>query len=144
MTKRMYSALIASLGATALMLATSEALARSGSAAPVGAMASMRPVTHPPIGSSFRHHRRNFAGTFWPGTFYDGAPYGEPLPEVSPPASSDVHVTTTYDVPWDWAHRYPPQVAPSDHPYVSSCPVEVVTLTGRDSSKQTVNVMRCY
>jgi hypothetical protein len=140
----MYRVLIASLSVAALMLATSTTFARSGAAGPGGAMASMRPGVRPALAPSFRHHRRNFVGTFWPGEFYDGAPYGEPQPNVSPPASNDVHVTTTYDVPWDWAHRYPPQVTPSDHPYVSSCPVEVVKLTGRDGREQTVNVMRCY
>ena len=28
--------------------------------------------------------------------------------------SRDIRYTTTYDVPWDWAHRYPPNVAPSE------------------------------
>jgi hypothetical protein len=55
-----------------------------------------------------------------------------------------MHYTYTYDVPWDWAHRFPPAVAPSDRPYVSSCPAESVTVTGRGGKEQTVNVIRCY
>ena len=60
-----------------------------------------------------------------------------------PPQSGDVHYTTTYDVPWDWAHRFPPAVAPSDRPYVPSCPTETVTVPGRNG-QQTVNVTRCF
>ena len=84
-------------------------------------------------------------GAFWPGDegFYYG-PNGEPLAEGTPPTSGDVHYTYTYDVPWDWAHRYPPAVTPSDRPYVSTCPSEAVRVPGRDGREQTVNVMRCY
>jgi hypothetical protein len=46
-------------------------------------------------------------------------------------------------VPWDWAHRYPPNVAPSAKPYVSSCPTESVTVPGRGGD-HTVNITRCY
>ena len=85
-------------------------------------------------------------GTFWPGDYGDGTypSGGEPYADVPPQTSQDVHYTTTYDVPWDWAHRFPPNVTPSDKPYVSSCPVETVRTTGRDGSEQTINVMRCY
>ncbi len=61
-----------------------------------------------------------------------------------PPASSDTRYTYTYDVPWDWVHRFPPNVTPSDRPYVQSCPSESVTVPGRGGTEQTVNVMRCY
>lgn len=99
-----------------------------------------------PVAHGFRHHRRFFGGAFWPGDYGYGAyPLGgEPYVDGTQPASSDVHYTTTYDVPWDWAHRFPPNVTPSDKPYVSSCPVETVATTGRDGSEHTVNVMRCY
>jgi len=145
MTYKMYSALIASLGVVALMLPASEAMARSG-AAPGGAVGSARAMVRAPVAPAFRHHRRGFVGGFWPGDYGYGYPTGgESNAYVPPPQTSqDVHYTYTYDVPWDWAHRFPPNVTPSDKPYVSSCPVETVTTTGRDGSEQTINVMRCY
>jgi hypothetical protein len=144
----MYFALIAGLGVAALMLPPAKTFARSGAAAPAGAFASMRPIARPGVAQPFRHHHRGFVGgTFWPGDFgygYGPTTYGEPVTQVPQAGSQDIHYTTTYDVPWDWAHRYPPQVAPSDHPYVSSCPVESVTVAGRNGGEQTINVMRCY
>jgi hypothetical protein len=140
MTYRHYGALVASLGA-ALVLAANEA-----SAAPRGAVASAHPAFRPVNTHAFRHHRgRNFL--FWPGiggTYYgpDGAPIAESY--VPPPASNDIHYTYTYDVPWDWAHRFPPNVTPSDRPYVSSCTAEAVAVPGHGGGQQTVNVMRCY
>ena len=80
------------------------------------------------------------------GYFYGPGDYGtggEPMPEVNQPMSGDVRYTYSYDVPWDWAHRFPPAVTPSDRPYVSSCPVEAVTVPGRNGER-TVNVIRCY
>jgi len=52
--------------------------------------------------------------------------------------------TYTYDVPWDWTHRFPPNVVPSDRPYVPSCPTEQVTVPGRGGAEHTVNITRCY
>ncbi len=145
MTYKMYSALIASLSAVALMLPANEVLARSGGAASAGAAPARAMARAPIAANGFRHHRRGFGGGYWPGEYgYGGSPSGEPYPEATQPASNDVHYTYTYDVPWDWAHRFPPNVTPSDKPYVSSCPVETVTTTGRDGSEQTINVMRCY
>ena len=135
MAFRMSGAILASVSVAALMLASStETFARSPSA-PRSAFAGPHPA--------FRHHGR-VPGTFWSGYggYYDG-PSGEPVAEAVPPISNDVRYTTTYDVPWDWAHRYPPAVVPSDHPYVSSCPTETVTVPGR-SGDQTVNITRCY
>ena len=141
----MYGACVASLSALALMLAANETLAGSG-AAFRGGFTAAHSVSHRPIARSFRHHRRNDVGAFWPGT--DDYPYGtsngEPLANVTQPATGDVRYTTTYDVPWDWAHRYPPIVRPSDRPYVTSCPTESATVPGRDGQGQTVNIMRCY
>lgn len=139
MTYKLYGALVASVGA-ALVLVTSEACA-----APRG-VASAHPTFRPLNAHAFRHHRsRNFS--FWPGvdgTFYgpDGVPLAEGYP--TPPTSSDVHYTYTYDVPWDWAHRFPPNVVPSNRPYVSSCTAEIVTVPGHNGGQQTVNVTRCY
>ena len=145
MAYRMYGTVIASLGAVALMLAANETFAGSG-AAPHGRVTATHSFSHPPGAQSFRHHRRNNVGVFWPavGDFSYGPSNGEPMVDVAPPTSGDVHYTYTYDVPWDWAHRYPPMVTPSDRPYVSSCPEETVTFPGRDGKERTVNVMRCY
>ena len=140
----MYGALVASLSVAALMLAANETFARSAGA-PRGAFASTHGNFHSPANRAFHHHRRGNGAIFWPGVDgYDYGPAGgEPLVEAAPP-SGNVHYTYTYDVPWDWAHRYPPNVTPSDRPYVSSCPEETVTFPGRDGKGRTVNVMRCY
>jgi hypothetical protein len=144
MTYRVYGALIAALGAGALLLPSNDAFARSG-AAPRGGFAPTHAFSHPSLTQSFRHHRRNDGGAFWPAVGdYAYGPNGEPIGEVAPPPSGDIHYTYTYDVPWDWAHRFPPAVAPSDRPYVPSCPTEAVAVPGRDGSERTVNVMRCY
>lgn len=142
MAHRMCRALIASIGALALMFAASETFAKSGAAAR-GGVVSAHAMSRP-VGPGFRHHRRNFVGTFWPGVYYYPPSTGEPVVDLPQPASNDVRYTYTYDVPWDWAHRYPPAVTPSDRPYVSSCPAETVTVPGRDGKEQIVNVMRCY
>ncbi len=153
MAYRIYGALIASVSAAALMLVSNETFARGGGVAAAAPHAGFvaphpvfRPNFHPNVARAFRHHRgRNFGAFWWPGAddFY-GTPYSEPLGEVTPPASTDIRYTYTYDVPWDWAHRFPPNVTPSDRPYVSSCPSETVTVPGRGGTEQTVNVMRCY
>jgi hypothetical protein len=143
MMYRVYGALVASLSVAALALAPNPGFAGAGTAHG-GRMASARPAFHPHGIQPFRHHRGS--AIFWPGVDgYDYAPSaGEPLVDTTLPPSGDVHYTYTQDVPWDWAHRYPPAVAPSDRPYVSACPEETKTFTGRDGRDQTVNVMRCY
>jgi hypothetical protein len=138
----MDAAFIAAVGAVALVLVPIETLARSAGAA--GRFASTHSMSRPPIFPSFRHGRRNNAAVFWPAA--DGAYYepsnGEPAVDISPLLINDVRYT--YDVPWDWVHRYPPAVLPSVRPYVSSCSTENVTVTGRDGGEKTINVMRCY
>jgi hypothetical protein len=140
MTYRMYGAFIASLGAVALVLAPGQT-----SAAPRGGFTPAHSISHPSVAQSLRHYRRKNLGTLWPvvGDYY-GPSNGEPLVDATPPASGDVRYTTTYDVPWDWAHRFQPIVAPSDRPYVPSCPTENVTVPGRNGKDQTVSVMRCF
>jgi hypothetical protein len=143
MAYRMYGTLIASLSAAALMFAASEASARSG-ASHNGGFRSAHSVSRSTLARSLRHQRRNNAQAFWPAVadpFY-GPSSGEPMVDVTQPASGDIH--SAYDVPWDWAHRYPPAVMPSDRPYVPSCPSETVTVPGRNGEPQTVSVMRCY
>jgi hypothetical protein len=148
MTHRLYGAFIASLGVAALMLGANETLARPGAAAaaaPGHGFAAPRPMFRPPGAHAFRHHhRRGNVGPFWPGTaggFYYGA-NGEPLADVGQPASGNFHYTYSYDVPWDWTHRYP-LTLPSERPYVPSCNTEVVTVPGRGGDR-SVNVTRCY
>ena len=142
---KIYRAMIPCLGAVALMLAANAAFARPG-AAHGGRFASTHSISHPAVAQAFRHHPRNNAGGVWlgDGGYYDGQPNGEPMADVAQPPSGDVHYTYTQDVPWDWAHRYPPAVAPSERPYVSSCPTENVTGPGRDGKDQTISVTRCY
>jgi hypothetical protein len=140
----MYAAFIAFLSAVALMLAANEASARSG-AAPRG-FASRHAILHPSAAHSLRHHRRNNSGIPWLATgdaFY-GPSNGEPMVDVTQPTSGDIRYTYTNDVPWDWAHRYPPNLTPSERPYVPSCPTETVTVPGHGGKEQTVSIMRCY
>ena len=141
MTFKLHSAFIASLSAVALLLAASDSFARSGAAPGGGARA-----TPPAAGHAFGHPRRNHVGGYWPagGGYYYAPTSGEPLADAIQPASRDVRYTYTYDVPWDWAHRYPPNVVPSDRPYVSSCSAETVTVPGRNGQDKTINITRCY
>ena len=145
-----FGKLAASVGALALVLAASEAAARAGAGGRGGVVTAhpiARPITRPIGPHVFRNHRgRNFLPLVG-GTFY--GPDGYPVTDVVPPASSapasnEVRYTYTYDVPWDWAHRYPPTVVPSDRPYVPSCPSETVTVPGRGGAEHTVNIIRCY
>lgn len=139
MTSKMYAAFVASLSLIALSLPTDATFARSAGA-PGGARAAPHSVVR-----SLPHHRGHRIGGVWPttgGLFY--APNGEPIVDVTPPASGEVHYRYTYDVPWDWAHRYPPNVVPSDRAYVTECPSQAVIVPGAGGREHTVNVMRCY
>jgi hypothetical protein len=135
----MYGALIASFSAVALMLAANEAFARSG-------IASTHSISRPSVVRSFRHHHRDNTGAFWPGAGDDsyGPSNGEPMAGIAQPTSGDIHSTCSYDIPWDWAHRCPPAVAPSERPYAPSCAAEAVTVPGQDGTEQTVSITRCY
>ena len=154
MMSRSYGALLASLSAAALLLASSDSFARPGGAAPHGVVAAAAPppaTARPPIahGARFRGRNNGFINpwVYWSGGggfFNDGATYSEPFANAGQPISNDVRYTYTYDVPWDWAHRFPPNVVPSDRPYVPSCPTESVTVPGRGGGEHTVNIMRCY
>jgi hypothetical protein len=151
MTCRIYGGLLAALSVLALEVGATEAFAEPGAAR--GAVVSTRSISHPSafrrsFAHSFRHHRRNFDnGFFWPGVgdFSDFQPYSAPLLDGTQPASvPDNRYTYTYDVPWDWAHRFPPSVTPSDRPYVPSCSTETVNVPARGGSEQSVNITRCY
>jgi hypothetical protein len=138
MRSKINSALIVSLSAISLVLATSETFAASRSAR--GAFASAhRPGTH-----SFRHHHRSQGAFIWPDddSFY-GSGGGAAL-EGAQPLTGDVRNSIADDIPWDWAHRYPPAVVPSGRPYVSSCGAETVTVPDGRGGNGQVNIVRCY
>jgi len=144
MTYRMYVAFIASLSAVTLMLAANETFAKSG-ATHRGAFASARSNSPPSVARSFRRHRGRHVGDVWPAVGDYGSLNGEPLVDITQPIPGDIRNTQAYDIPWDWAHRYPPVVAPSERPYVPSCPTQTVTVPGgRDGTEHTVNITRCY
>lgn len=147
--RRSFGALAASLGAAALFLAAGDSFARPAGTAPQGVVAAAAPpaAARSHIAPGARFHRRSNPLVYWPGGggfFYDGASYSPPFADAGQPFSSDVRYTYTYDVPWDWTHRFPPNVVPSDRPYVPSCPTEQVTVPGRGGGEHTVNIMRCY
>jgi hypothetical protein len=147
MMYRVTGALIASIGAVTLLLATNAAFARSGAAAHATfAPAHPHSLSRPAIAAhGFRHHRRNGVAGFWPGWGdYSYGPLGEPAPDFSESAAPDLRATCTYDIPWDWVHRCPPAVAPSERAYAPSCSNEPVSVPGRDGKESTVNVTRCY
>jgi hypothetical protein len=137
----MHGALIASLSLLALSFTANETFARSG----VAAATHARGVAHRAAAPVLRHHRGHRIGAYWPavGGYYD-PPIGSAPVDVAQPESRDARYTYTYDVPWDWAHRYPPAVIPSDRAYVTECPEQTVTVAGRGGKEQTVNIMRCY
>ncbi|WGR74501.1 MULTISPECIES: hypothetical protein [unclassified Bradyrhizobium] len=145
MTYKLHGALLALLSATALLLSPNESVARPA-VAPAAPPAVGRPAFVPPAARF--HHRRNNPFVYWPGGggfYYDPGMTNQPFVDAAqPPQSTDVRYTYTYDVPWDWAHRFPPNVVPSDRPYVPSCPSETVTVPGRGGGEHTVNIMRCY
>jgi hypothetical protein len=145
MAYKMYGVFVASLSLVSIVLATDETFARAGAAYGAGFRAT-HSTSRSLAARSFRHHHRNIGGVFWPDAEgYYGPSGGEPGADVAPPTTSgDVHYTYTYDVPWDWAHRFPPAVAPSDRPYVPGCATEAVTVPGRGGKDETVNVTRCY
>lgn len=146
MMSRSHGALLASLSAAALLLTVSNGSARPGAAAPHGVVA-MPAAAHAPIAPSPRFRGRGKPWVYWPGGggfVYDAPSYGYPFADAGQPLSNDVRYTYTYDVPWDWTHRFPPNVIPSDRPYVPSCPTEQVTVPGRGGGDHVVNIMRCY
>ncbi|WP_319798818.1 hypothetical protein [Nitrobacter sp.] len=146
MTYRKLGALVV-VGAIALVFATNEGIARTdgvgAAAAPRAGIATVRPPPHAFNGlHRFRHRGRNVGGYFWPGY---GDAYGAYIPTAEPIAAplagpQEFRYTTIYDVPWDWVHRFPPNVIPSDRPYVPSCGEESVGV----GAGKTVNVIRCY
>lgn len=141
MTYRKLGALVA-VGAIALAFATDEASARAGGAGVAAApQAGVTMRAHASHGHGFRHRGRHVGGYVWPG-YGDAYDAYVPAGPITAPfaGSNEVRYTTTYDVPWDWVHRFPPNVIPSDRPYVPGCGGESVDVGGG----KTVNVIRCY
>src|ERR1700749_1920947 len=141
MTTGNFAALAVSASAIVLLFAAGEATARSAGAPVHGAIGGgVRPLV--PHGlHGLRHRGRDNGGVFWPGygdAYGAYAPAGEPI--TAPlGGSNEVHYTYTYDVPWDWAHRFPPNVTPSDGPYVPGCGAQGVGFGGG----KTGNVIPC-
>jgi hypothetical protein len=138
---------IASLGVIALVFAASGASARSGNPPHglVGAGAK-HPVARNQVLLHRFNRRNNFNGTVWPAydnSFY-GPSTGEPSAGLTQPIPTDIRNSQAYDIPWDWAHRYPPIVVPTERPYVSSCSAETVNVPGHEGKEQAVNILRCY
>ena len=94
-------------------------------------------ITARPSGSVLAGHREPIVN--------GPSSYGEPAAaDLNQTIKGDIRYTHTQDVPWDWPHRFPPMVAPSDRPYVQSCNAETVTVPGRNGKERTVNITRCY
>ena len=136
----------------ALAVASNQALGQSGSvragiAAPIHS--NVHPNVHPSVNRAVHHRIVRNRRDFFPntGAFFWGPSNAVPNVELAQPVgpiSGDFNYTYKYDVPWDWAHRYPPNVIPSDRPYVPGCSNQAVTVPGRDGEEHTVNVTRCY
>jgi len=154
MMYKQYAAFIMSLG-VAFTPACDQAIAGSG-AAHGGASASTHSTFHPSVIRSPNHHNGRNIRNFFPttGTFFWEPSNGEPNIDVtqpiSGPVSRDMNYTYKFDVPWDWAHRYPPSffAGPAQPPspsvaYVPGCPAQAVTVLGADGKNQTVTVVRC-
>ena len=128
--------MVASVGAMALMLAANETFAASRGA-------SVHSTSHRLGARMHRPHREPFAAFVWPG---DGAygPNGEAILDGTQPLPGDIRNSNANDIPWDWAHRYPPAVVPSARPYVSTCGAETVTVPDGRGGNGQVNIVRCY
>ena len=149
MTNRMYAAVIVSVSAVALVCAVDKTFAGASHAGVSSAHPHSHFRSHAPFARHFRHRRfdnnNNFiGGVFWPDSGFSGAPTGGPGLDLTQPIPNDFRNTNAFDIPWDWAHRYPPMVTPSDKPYVTTCPTETVTVPGRFGGDQTINITRCY
>jgi len=143
MRSRLYNALIASVAFCPVLLAADETFAGSGAVAVRGpGVNPPRSISHSAITRSIRHHGRNHRSAV--GGYFYGPINGDAVQDFSQPASGNTHYTYTYDLPWDWVHKFPPSVVPAERPYVPSCSTETLSVGKRDGSEQTVNVTRCY
>jgi hypothetical protein len=147
------AAFIMSIG-VALALASNQALGQSG-AVRVGNAASIHSNFHPSVNRAIHHrivrNRRDFfpttGGFFWgPSNAVPNAELAQPVG----PVSGDFNYTYKYDVPWDWAHRYPPSffATPPEPPappvaFRPGCAAQAVTVPGTDGKDQTISMVRC-
>ena len=150
MMYKVYAAFIMSLS-VALTFASNQAFSQSETS-----HGGVSTSTHSPfLPSGTRHHIRRNGGNFFPaaGGFFWGPSNGQPNMEVTQPIgpiSGDINYTYKFDVPWDWAHRYPPSFfasppEPASPPveYERGCPAQTVTISGPDGKDQTVTIVRC-
>ena len=135
---RMFGMLTASLGAMVLSLPANQSFAASRGGFHGGAhLGSHHMAGH------FRHHHAPEAAVVWPGDGYFYGP-GEAVLDGTQPLPGDVRNSNAADIPWDWAHRYPPAVVPATRPYVSSCGAETQTVPNDHGGTGQVNIIRCY
>jgi len=137
-----------------LALASNQALGQLG-AARGGSSASTHSTIHPSVSRALHHRIARNRGAFLPttGGFFWGPSNGVPNVEVAQPGASmsgDFNYTYKYDVPWDWAHRYPPSFfASPPEPlappvaFQPGCAAQTVTVPGADGKDQTINMVRC-
>lgn len=136
---RVFGILTASLSAIALMLGANEAFAASRGGFHGGAH-----LTSHRLAGHFRHHRGPEGAVVWPGDGDFYGPNGEAVLDGTQPLPGDVRNSNAADIPWDWAHRYPPAVVPSTRPYVSSCGAESLMVPDGHGGTREVNIVRCY
>ena len=146
MAYKMYAAFIASLS-IALTFASNETFGASGTVNG-GTSASTHSTFHPSGARPLPHHIGRHTGALWPaaGGLFSGPANGEPEVDVTEPMSGDVHYTCTYDIPWDWVHRCPSFVSPSERvvtPHEPGCPAQTVTIPMGDGKEKTVTIVRC-
>ena len=149
---KVYAAFIMSVG-IALTLVSNQAFGQFLGAARGGA--STHSPFHPSVHRSHLHRDGRNVGAFFPGSggFFWGPSNGplEVAPPISAPIAGDFNYTYKFDVPWDWAHRYPPSFFASPPeplpPRItfapSGCPAQSVTVPGADGKDQTVTMIRC-
>ena len=154
MMTKVYAAFVTSFG-VALALASNQAFGQL--AGHGGSSASTHSTFHPSFNRSPHHRIGRNVGPFFPaaGGLFWGSSNGLPSVEVAPPISGAVSGDFTYtfknDVPWDWAHRFPPNffgpvADPPPAPRISipsGCPTQAVTVPGTDGKDQTINMVRC-
>jgi hypothetical protein len=120
---------------------------------------TFRPPFRPPFARSLNrlnHFNRRNREIFFPaveGFPFDGQSFGDFSPPISGPISgplsNDINYTYKYDVPWDWAHRFPPGFfgttpeSSSSSSSVPGCSVQTVTVPGTAGKEQTINMVRC-
>ena len=126
--------LVASVGVMALTLAASETFAASRGV-------SVHATSHRLAAQAHRFHRNSYAAYVWS----DGSgSTGEAIMDGTQPLPGAIRNSNANDIPWDWAHRYPPMAGPSGQPYVSTCGAETTTVPNGRGGTDQVNVFRCY